>query len=466
MNEETRPDLPSDLLHGIRAPSGGRVVLVLGAGCSNEEPTSLPLAGDLSENCYQQLVAEGVLGEGDVHDQRDLSAVAEAVYIATGSQSDLVDRFPPDDFRSAEPNPGYLIMAALLLEGALRDALTLNFDCAARTALAQLGARSSVPIIRGPQDHRQIGANNLIYLHGDIDSSPDELIMRKKVLQEAWQDGWKQIIAQRVLGGPVTVFVGLGSPTSVLVETTNRILSALDTSQASAYVVDPVAYEESDLASALGVSSGDYFQLGWGDLMRALAQAVVAVHRASIMTGCESLAEEPDIVGEDVSDLCDRLAEVGLPGLGQLRAAWMLHRGAYLPHEEGPSVRPLSDLVLAIRMIERVSCSQARFSADGLVEFCRGSITTQAVVCHGSGTMSIAMIEARIRTRRQAMRPDGRAPSLALVAGSKQGPAIATPSDIIAESHHDDIVTGPSHLDLVKVEELRADPSRVREVIQ
>ena len=77
-----------------------------------------------------------ILGEDDVDDQRDLSAVADAVVQTTGSQRELIDRFPAGEFRLAKPNEGYLIMAALLLEGAVANALTLNFDLAARTALA------------------------------------------------------------------------------------------------------------------------------------------------------------------------------------------------------------------------------------------------------------------------------------------------------------------------------------------
>ena len=357
-------------------------------------------------------------------------------------------------------------MAALLLEGALRDALTLNFDSAARTALAQLGAKSSVPIIRGPRDHQQLGTKNLIYLHGDIDSSPDEIIIRKEELEGAWQDGWKEVIAQRVLGGPITVFVGLGSPASVLVDTMNRILETIAECQADAYVVDPIAYEESDFAVALRIPAEDYFQMGWGEFMRALGQRVVAAHRTSIESGCRALAQAMGIPAEDVADLCRRLGKAGLPGMGQLRAAWMLHSSSYLPHQEGPVLRSVSDLILAIRMIERVSGRQARFGMDGLVEFCSGSDIRPAMVCHGSGSMSAAMIEAAIRARRQTMQPEGRAPSLALVAGTMQGPDVATPSDIVAESRRDDLVTGPLHLEVVKIEELRADPKRVREVIQ
>ena len=86
--------LPTQLFQAISASGGGRVVLILGAGCSKEPPTSLPLGGELSEDCHRKLVQDGVLSDGEVTDNHDLSAVAEAVYQNTGSQRDLIERFP------------------------------------------------------------------------------------------------------------------------------------------------------------------------------------------------------------------------------------------------------------------------------------------------------------------------------------------------------------------------------------
>ena len=158
---------------------------MLGAGCSHEEPTSLPPSGHLSEECHRQLVADGILDEDEVEDKSDLSAVAEAVVAKTQSQRELVDRFPPDAFRYAKPNDGYVIMAALLLEGVLADALTLNFDFALRTALGELGAGARVSTVRGPEDHTRLGTRNLIYSHCDIDSDPDSIILRTTELEVA-----------------------------------------------------------------------------------------------------------------------------------------------------------------------------------------------------------------------------------------------------------------------------------------
>ena len=98
--------LPPQLLQAISSPSGGGVVIVLGAGCSKEDPTGLPLAGELSIQCHRRLIFDGILEAGDVVDPSDLSDVAEAVFQKKGSQSPLVDRFPLGDFKLAEPNEG------------------------------------------------------------------------------------------------------------------------------------------------------------------------------------------------------------------------------------------------------------------------------------------------------------------------------------------------------------------------
>ena len=441
-------------------------MLVLGAGCSKEDPTALPLSGDLSEECYRRLVVDGILSVDDVDDLRDLSAVADAVVRTTGSQRELIDRFPTDEFRLAKPNEGYLIMAALLLEGAVANTLTLNFDFAARTALADLGAGVSVSTVRGPEEHAKIGTRNLIYLHRDIDSPADEIILRTAQLDEAWRENWQEVVARRVLAGPVTVFVGLGSPASVLVETTQHIREAVATPQAGVYVVDPLAHEDSRFASALGIPEEDYFRMGWSEFMSALAERVVEEHRAALEHDCDALIKNLGIETEDITDLCGRLAEVGLLGLGRLRAAWMLDSRSYLPHEQGTSLHLFSNLILAIRMVERVSGRQARFDEDGLVEFSLDGYVTRVMVCSGGGWMTGALVEAELSKRRAAMQRQGRAPLVALVAGVEPGPDTATPNNIAGDADPDDLVRGPSRLRMVSINELRTDPGLVRQVIQ
>ena len=359
-----------------------------------------------------------------------------------------------------------LIMAALLMEGAIGDALTLNFDLAARSALSHLGARENVSVVRGPEEHGQLGVRNLIFLHRDIESPHDELILRKSKLEEAWQDQWEQVVAHRVLSGPTTVFVGLGTPSAVLVATMNHILEALDKSQATVYVADVLPHEDSCFAGKLNVDSNCYIQLGWSDLMRELAKRVVQEHCAVVEDDCTGLSKKVGIPSEDVSDICRKLAELGILGLGQLRAKWMLTTGSYLAHRQDHSIHLLSDLILGVRLLERVSGLQARFHRDGLVEFSNESSTTRTIVCSGGGWMSYQLVSAKLDKQREALQREGRAPSVAFVAGVRYNQEITPPHDIVEEADPNELVSGAATLTVVNIDDLRGNPQKVQEVFR
>lgn len=467
MNPETRsPRLPPDILRAISSPGGGRVVLVLGAGCSVEEPTNLPLSGDLSEECHRLLSADGILDDGEVSDPRDLSAVADAVFLKTGRQIDLVNRFPPEIFMTALANDGYKIMAALFLEGALTDVMTLNFDLAARDALGELVTGPRVSIIRGPEHHTRLSTRNLIYLHRDIDSPVEDLILRTEALEYAWRDQWEQVVAQRVLAGPVVVFVGLGSPAAVLVETTSRIVSATGKSGGIIFVVDPSDRLDSRFANAINVPPENYIRMGWGEFMSALSERLVVEHRAEIVQNCEMLITVNGFDQEEVSDVCDRLVATGILALGRIRASWMLKSSSYQSHEGGAALHHICDLILGIVMIERLSGRKAHFAMDGLVEFRRDGYPTTAIVCSGGGWMSAAKIQAELLKRRDNLKRQGRGPSFALIAGVDVWPELATPNNIAMDEEPDNLVTGPERLRIFTVSHLRSDPALVDEVFK
>ena len=457
--------LPAPLLNAISSTSGGRVSLVIGAGCSSEEPTNLPLSGDLAAECHRKLIYEGVLIDGEVEDKRDLSSIAEVVFQKTNSQRELVERFPQEAFRNAQANDGYLNMAALFLERALLNTLTLNFDFAARSALAMLGAGETISTVKGPEDYARLSTQNLIYLHRDIDSPPDEIILRTSVLDTAWREGWGQVITQRVLASPVIVFVGLGSPASVLFETMTRIVSAVD-GQVFVVVVDPSSYEDSRFVDEIGIPEENYCKMGWGDFMVALARRVTAEQCDAIVRDCEELTKEMGIASEDVTDLCGRLSEIGLLGFGRLRSAWMLQSTSYMPCPKDGSLRLLSSLVLGVRMVESLTGRQAIFRDDGVVDFRSGDYATSAIVCSGGGWRTKSMVEARLDKRLDDSRLRGKTPLFALVAGVENGSDSATPSNLIVESDPYDVVTGSTGLHVLYISELRSDPSLVHQVIR
>lgn len=348
--------MPEEILEAISHESGGRVVLVIGAGTSHDEPTNLPLAGALARECYERLVADHVISRDacGVDDQNDLSAIADVIFEITESQQALVDRFPPQRFLRAEPNEGNLIAAALMREGKVPTILSLNFDLAQDTALTSVGAGTEVTTIAGPHEHDRIGVLNLIHLHRSIREPPDDLILRTAQLDSAWKGGWEEVIAQRVVSGSITVFVGLGSPSAVLIESTKRLIRAVG-NRTTVYVVDPAPVASSKFFNALELDSATYLQLGWIEFLDTLANRVLAANRAELEGECAAMIDDNDWDDEDVSGVCERLYALGLLRIGRLRAQWLLRKTSYAPHSrEREVLQMLADLVIAIALLARL----------------------------------------------------------------------------------------------------------------
>ena len=447
--------LPADLLQAISDPGGGRVVIVAGAGCSFEPPTSLPLSVAVSIEAHRKLRADGVL-TSDCLNPADLSCVADAVFEVRGLQKPLVDRLPKGDFRNAQPNEGHLLAAALLRERAISCVLTVNFDLAFSTALAIVGANHEVATITGPEHFQELGAVNLVYLHRNVDAPPEEWILRTAALDEEWKGNWEEIVARRVLTGPVTVFVGLGSACGVLTETARHIREAIPT-DAVVFQVGPGTFEESNFAADLELAEGAFVQKGWVEFMRELATRVLVDQQASIGHACQQFIDNHQASPESVGKLDEQIGGLGLMRLGKLRARWLLEDSNYAPHG-ADQAKWVADLLLCVALIERMTGTEAVLHEDGVVEFWRGTQQESSIILgHGRGTCSNAAIEARLGVD-SFRQPHRVAPRFALVCGVTRTPMTA-PRDILGDIDKTDIVTaGTQPIELVLSQELRRDP--------
>jgi hypothetical protein len=450
--------LPPPLLQAISHPAGGRVVLVLGAGCSHEEPTNLPLTGELARHCHQQLVDNHVLAPGACAAPDDLSAVAEAVVAATGHQDALVEQFPPEAFRSAEVNGGYVIAAALLREFAVGNVMTLNFDLAASTALAVVGA-GDVATLEGPEDHGRLSTRNLIFLHRNINRPPNDLILRRDALEHEWQGQWTDVVAQRVMASPVVVFAGLGSPAAVLIDTTRKIASAVGDAGGELYIVDPTPREHSRFFAALGIADENYFEVGWTAFMTVLGRRIATAQCHALGAACGELSHHEGLDEEDTQPLCERMTDLGIVALGRLRAAWALHQGSYMPHSEH-LLPNFADIMLALAAVERIRGVVALVAEDGVVEFRSGqTIRGRILVCHGRGVYSRARLAGELQVRRQRLAAREPVPFAALVGGMRADVGeLSVPSSIAREPEAASIVAPAETLELVLIDELRLRP--------
>lgn len=449
--------LPPELLHAV-AERGGRIALVVGAGCSLEHPTNLLLAGAYAERAHRQLVADGVLGGTDCANPSDLSAVASAVVAKVGLQAPLVRCLPRNDFRMALPNAGYLIAAALLREGVIEAVLTLNFDVALTTALGTLGG-TDVHVVTGPDAVGELGGATVIYLHRSVEeTNPERWILTTEALQKAWQNGWEEVVARRVMSCPLVVFAGLGSPAAVLTETVTRVRAALTEDQHHVFVVDPASTTQFE--AALNLPPEAHLHTSWCAFMEQLADRLIVELSSGLTEAGNQLCAVNNWVDEapHLQELSNRLHSLGLVHLGMVKARWLLESRPYVPDD----VRRLliADLLLGVGLIERALDLQARIREDGVVELQRGAaVSGSFLAVSGAGTLRWSALEAKVLQHIQRIgsnqRPDG------VLVGGVVGCASAEttpPEDLIGGETTDDIVDGFDRPILLSVDDIRKQP--------
>lgn len=459
--------LPHELLQAVSAPGGGKITLVVGAGCSLEAPTSIPLAATCSQQCHDRLVANGVLAVGECTLPSNLSCVADAVFAKTGEQRLLVEQLSQQyELKAASPNEGHLLAAALLREGAIASVVTLNFDLALSTAIARLGVGDAVGVIDGPDDLPNKKPFNLYYLHRNANAAdPETWVLRTAALETEWKGKWEQVVAAMVLATPVVVFAGLGSPANVLVQSATLIRSAIPKGS-KAYQVDPGDPDKSAFFKALALAPDAFVRKSWCDFMEELSRRLGVEHASQLKAAAEALVQREKLHPEDLTGLLDRLQSIGLLNVGRLRASWLLHEKEYCAEE--PLARELlADLLLAAALIARVTDTQAVLCEDGVVEFRRGDRTVAThALASGRGTRGQVAIETALRQRRRRLRDRAVPLSGAIIAATLDGGAapITPPADVILGDTSVSIVFGQTALPMFHVNSLRQDSTKCQQV--
>jgi hypothetical protein len=333
--------------------------------------------------------------------------------------------------------------------------MTLNFDLSARHALA--GAGAEVGVIAGPEEMGSIGVVNLIHLHRDVRANPDDWILRSEQIEEAWRDGWEQLIATRVMTAPVVIFAGLGTAAAVLVDTLQRIRAAIE--DHAAYHIDPFPYGESAFTEALQIPQERFVQLGWSEFMRELGRRLASEHVAALRRAVEALCDQRSLPEEDLEVVLGVCAELDLVGLGELRARWLLRQDTYLPARSVDAAL-LADLVQGAAILARVLGVQFVPMSNGRLQMRRGDRVLGIVVpASGGGTRQWAQYEAELRTRSWVISHGGGDQTLVLAAGVLGNrDSIAAPPDLIDEGDPESVTQALAEPVFIDVDELRTDP--------
>jgi len=428
-------------------------VLITGAGASMESPTDLRSGGEYSEIAHRRLVDDGVLVIGECAAPWDLSDLASVVYAKAQSQVELTRRLPREAWRTARPNDGHFAAAALLIEGAVRAIVTLNYDLAQQTALTMLGCPPAVAVIRGPEEHDRLGAGGLIYIHRSVESDEETWVLRREVLDDAWRDGWEEMIASGALSSPIVIFAGLGSAAAVLTETVERLSR---TGAAAYYLADP--FPESKFAEALADRLAGVWRLSWVDLTEKLAARVCAERIASLGVATADLAREQGWNANGPAIVLEALGRLSLVQLGVLRGAWFASTASYTLHRPGSEERCMADLVIALGYVATSVASQLDLQEGGLIRLTRPDGTSVAfLAAHGHGVDRWSSLQVRVESRHRAsLGLSG--PRTVLVCGTRPD-VTATPQDVIRTVDDQDVIRGSQQLVPIFAEDVRPTTS-------
>jgi hypothetical protein len=438
-------EFPPDLLQAIAAAGGGQIALVIGAGCSVEPPTEVPLAGTLSRTVERRLVLDGVLADGECADPWNLSQLTTLVWQKTGSQSGVVTRFPLDRMRLAKPNLGYKLLVALMAEGAVSHVLSLNFDLAVQHAASDLGIE--IAIIDQSGQAVPVRAA-LVHLHGCANGASESLVLREDVIDAAWRGQWEQVVAQQILGAPVVVFAGLGSAAPVLTATIDMIQAALGGNK-TLYQADIGPFLNNGFAQQLNIPGERYIQGGWSAFVGRLAERLAAAQVDALEENGTMLLNENGAAEADQAlfkALVARLRTVPLLAVGKHRAfARLEKRKLYRAHSVADD-ELISEPLLKLAQLAEHHGFEALPTQGGTWLLRReGRHVGQVLLASGGGTRRMAALEPRAKMVCGYIEEHSfSGPDIVLIGGVAPGEPLGSHVDLIVDANPEDLVDGPS----------------------
>lgn len=439
-------DLPPGLLQAISAENGGQLSIVIGAGCSFEPPTSIPLSRALSTEVNRKLELDRVLAPGECVDPSDLAALTTLVYGKTNSQYDVVSRFPINQLKVAAPNIGYRILIALMVERAISYVLSLNFDLAVQNAAAELGVSIEIVDAAG----QAIPAlPTLVHLHGNANGTSETFVLRSETIDGEWKGAWEQVVAAQILAAPSLLFAGLGSAAPVLSDTIGMIKEAVGAGKLI-YQADIAPHAKSYFAQQLAVLPESYVVGGWCAVMEALAARVAAEQIHRLRTTGQRVQTENQAPANEIeafSQFVDAYQDVSLLTLGKLRAYGRLDTKASYRSRTEIDEEAIVEPIVKLSEICAQHGLSARPTAAGVWRLERdGKLVATALLASGMGSRKLAAMEpgAHYICRTIAERAMA-GPDFVIVGGTLASQAPTTDSvDLIADSEAGDIIDGPT----------------------
>lgn len=454
--------LSNELKAALERVNEQGIVLVIGAGSSLDDPTSLELGSHYSESAHLALTRRGVIATQPR--PWDLSELADAVVAATGNQDQLVAELPIPRMKLATPNLGHVIAAALQADGFVRSILTLNYDTAMAGAISQLGG-SDVHVIERKEDLPSTSPKMLIYLHGSANGLPRALVLTTADLDTTWQGSWKELIANQTLLAPVIAFVGLGSSANLVSSTLQKIMDGVG-GATSFVLVGPGDQSITTFAASIGADAAHCIDCGWEDFMKACAAYALTTLVQLGAAKFDEVERQRSVASVDTAHVLEEITQLGFLEYGAARAKWfgVDSKRRYMPHpaKDTPELLHLADIIHLIAEIESWVSTSIRIT-DGDVEVAGATVSIFSSQEPADFETAITRVQARIDRGHPSRRP-----SAVIIARTTPPERIAAPASIVFGGHEDhslglveelDIIRSQVEVGMFYLPEVRADPT-------
>lgn len=429
----------------------GRVTLLLGAGFSRGDPTSLPLGHELAQRIYSSFkngfASEALVGVAS----DDLLAVADAIASCDNRglrrlQQYLASSVPLD---SAAPNHAHRILVNLVAEELVSEAMTTNYDTCVERAGASLG-EPCIVACRIPSEVQMGGAKGrLLKLHGCVTNEVTMLITSEQLRAP---DQWVPASLIDASTKDTLVILGINSVAPYVEDTLKRVW---------AYAKD---------AESIWIVSPTIDDASWDDLIGE-GNASPRIHKTAeefldeLLSAClqdqfsqlRQIAEALDSDGDSVQNSV-AVIEAFIESLGQIPVlGFVMALRAGLTRKETPLAFAISDLGLGVLYV--LSLAQLAADAELRVKQVgdRAWLKLDDIVvafARGRGPMTGGELAEAIESdltdakARGLLARDDRV--IAIASGFVgQLPGKSLPADILGEPGLENLIDGPDRLSLV-----------------
>jgi hypothetical protein len=293
-------------------------------------------------------------------------------------------------------------------------------------------------------------AKTVVHLHGSVNGSSEDLILRVEALSDDWREKWQEVVARQVLAAPNVLFVGLGSAAPVLSETVAMIANALGHLK-NFYQADRGDYENNYFAQQLHIAPDNYIKAPWSEVMGDLAKRVADEQIHTLKVSGISLFRENGVADEEVAcfeRIVTQLASLSLLGLGRIRANIRLSRSSLYQPRSVADEEWLSGPLLTLGSIAEADGLTVHPTSAGTFHFKRaGRVVSNVLLVSGRGARKLSALDPAITAlSKEISEATGNGPDLILVGGALPDASVPSivPGDIVEGDEIEDIVTGPT----------------------